>query len=81
MSDLEHMVKILPLITCEISLCQYVCKLVFGVDILDLNLWIQIDSVKEPVKSGSVGSGYVSHCWTSAFDDHLNHCFAVLKKM
>ena len=47
----------------------------------DLNLGIQMNSVKQSVTSNSVGSGYVSHCWTSAFDDHLNHCFAVLKNV
>ena len=52
---------------------------VFGVDILDLNLWVQTDPVKQPFKSNSVGSGYVSHYWTSAFGDHLNHWFVVLK--
>ena len=41
--------------------------------------WVQIDSIKHPIKSNSVGSGYVSHCWTSAFDDHFNHGFIVLK--
>ena len=37
--------------------------LVFGVDILDLNLGVQIDSVKRPIKRNSVGSGNMSHCW------------------
>ena len=41
----------------------------FGVDIFDLNLRIQIDSVKQPVKSNSVGSGYESHCWTSQLNN------------
>ena len=68
------------LITCEVLFCQYVCKLVFGVDVLDLNLGSRLISVKQLVKSNSVGSGYVSHCWTSAFDDHFHHCFVVLKK-
>ena len=66
---LKQMKKIVPLITCEILFCQYVCKLVFCVDIVDLNLGVQINSVKQPIWSNSVGSGYVSHCWTSAFDD------------
>ena len=27
-----------------------------------------------------MGSGYMSHsCWTSAFDDHFNHGFVILK--
>ena len=36
----------------------------FGVDVLDLDLGVQIDLVKQPVKSNSVGSGHVSHRWT-----------------
>ena len=31
----EQTVKIVPLITCEIALGQYVCELVFGVNIFD----------------------------------------------
>ena len=38
--------KIVPFISCEISLCQYVCELVFGVNVLDLDLGVQIDSIK-----------------------------------
>ena len=38
MADVKQMKKIVPLITCDIPFCQYVCKLVFGADILDLNL-------------------------------------------
>ena len=30
--------KMIPFITCEISLCQYVCELVFGVNVFDLDL-------------------------------------------
>ena len=30
---------------------------------------VQINSVKQPIKSNSVGSGHMSHSWTSAFDD------------
>ena len=51
----------------------------FGVDILDLNNGVQINSVKQPIMSNSVGSGHMSHCWTSAFDDHFNHGFVILK--
>ena len=47
MEDVKQMEKIVPLITCETSLCQSLCELVCGVDILDLNLLIQIDSVKQ----------------------------------
>ena len=39
--------------------------------------WVQVDSVKEPLKRNSVGSGCVSRCWTSALDDHLDHRFTI----
>ena len=71
MADVKQMKKIVPLITCEIPFCQHVGKLVFCVNVFDLNLGVQIDSVKQQIKSNSVGSGYMSHCWTSAFDDHF----------
>ena len=41
MADVKQMKKIVPLITCEISFRQYVCTLVFCVDILDLNLGVE----------------------------------------
>ena len=40
MADVKQITKIVPLIACEIHFCQYVCKLVFGVDILDLDFWV-----------------------------------------
>ena len=55
--------KMIPFITCEISLCQYVCELVLGVNVFDLDLGVQIDSIKQPITSNSVGSGNMSHCW------------------
>ena len=30
--------KMIPFITCEVSLGQYVCELVFGVNVFDLDL-------------------------------------------
>ena len=52
----------------------------FGADILDLDFLVfQIDPVEQPIKRNSVGCRYVSHCWTSVFDDHLNHGFVNLK--
>ena len=81
MADVKQMEKIIQVIACEISFCQYVCNLVFGVNILDLNFGVQITSVKQPIKSNSVGSGYMSHGWTSSFDGHLNHDFAIFKNV
>ena len=78
MDDVEQMEKIVPLITRENSLCQFLCELVCGVDILDFE---SLDSDSFCQNSKYVGSGYVSHCWTPAFDDHSNHCFVVLKEV
>ena len=36
----------IPFITCEISLGQYVCELVFGVNVFDLDFRVQIDSIE-----------------------------------
>ena len=69
----------IPFITCEISLSQYVCELVFGVNVFDLDLGVQIDSIKRPIKSNSVGSGNMSYGRTSSLFDHLDHCFVVFK--
>ena len=44
--DVKKMQQVIPLITCEIAFGQYVCELVFGFDILDLDFRIQVDSVK-----------------------------------
>ena len=49
--------------------------MVFGVDVLDLDFGVQMNSIKQPIKSNSVGSGNVSHCRTSAKNDHFDHSF------
>ena len=36
-------------------------------------------SVKQPIKSNSVGSGHVSHRWSSSFNHHFDHGFVVFK--
>ena len=78
MADVKQIKKIVPLIACEIPFSN-MCELVFGVHILDLNFGVQINSVTQPIKSNSVVSGFMSHCWTSAFDDHFNQGFVILK--
>ena len=45
-ADIEQMEKTVPLITWEIALCQYVCELVLGVNVFDLNLRVKIDSIE-----------------------------------
>ena len=56
MVDVEQMKKIVPFVTCEITFGQYVCELMFGVDVLNSNLGIQINPFKQPIQSNSVGS-------------------------
>ena len=79
MADVEQTQKMIPFITCEISLCQHVCELVFGVNVFDLDFWVQSDSIEQPIKSNSVGSGNMSHCRASSLYDHLDHCFVVFE--
>ena len=40
----------IPFTTREVSLCQYVCELVLGVNVFDLDLGVKIDSIKHPIK-------------------------------
>ena len=79
MADVEQTQKMIPFITCEISLCQYVCELVLRVNIFDLDFRVQSASIEQPIKSNPVGSGNMSHCRASSFYDHLDHCFVVSK--
>ena len=79
MADIKQIQQMIPFIACEIPFGQSVCELVFGVDVFDLDFGIQIDSIEQPIKSNSVGSGDVSHCWTSAFDNQFDYKFIVLK--
>ena len=80
-AEMADVTKQIQKITCETPCCQYVCHLVFGVNVPDLNLRIQIDSVRQPIKGNSVGSRHMSHCWTPAFNHHFNHGFSVLKDL
>ena len=64
--DVEQTKKMVPLITCEITLSQQVHKLVFGVYMFGLDFGVQSDPIKQPIQRNSVGSEHVSHCRTSA---------------
>ena len=46
MANVEQTQKMIPLITCEISLGQYVWELVFGINVFDLDFVVQIDSIE-----------------------------------
>ena len=52
---------------------------VFGVDVFDLDFGVQIDSIEQPIKRNSVGSGDVSYCRASSLYDHLDHDLVVFK--
>ena len=43
----------------------------FGVDVFDLDFGFRFNSIEQQIKSNSVGSGDMSHYWTSAFDNHF----------
>ena len=77
MANIKQTQKMIPLITCEISLGQYVCELVFRVNEFDLDFGVQIDSIRQLIKCNSVSPGNMSHCGTPPFDDHLDNCFVV----
>ena len=79
-ADIKQTREVVAFITCEMSLCQNVCEWILRVKIPDPNLWIQINSVKQPIKSNSVGSGNMSRIGTSAFHDHLDYRLIDLKK-
>ena len=79
MVDVEQIKKIVALIPCDITFNQHVCELVCGVNATDLNLGVQINPVKQPIQSNSVGPWNMPHCGTSTFDTHLSYCLIVLK--
>ena len=67
MADIEQAQQIIPFVTCEISLGQCVCELVSGVNVFDLDFWVQVNSIEQPIKSNSVGSGNMSRCRAPSF--------------
>ena len=79
MADVEQAQQMIPLITCEVSFGLDIGKLVFGVDVLDLDFWVQVFSIKQPIKSNSVSPGNMSHCGTPSFNDHLDHLLRCLQ--
>ena len=79
MADVEQTQKMIPFITCKFSLGQHVCELVLGVNVFDSDFGVHIDSIEQPIKSNSVGSGNMSHCRAPSLNSHLDHCFVVFK--
>ena len=46
MADVKQTQKMIPLVTCEVSIGQHLCELVFGVNVFVLDFGVQIDSIK-----------------------------------
>ena len=51
MANIEQAQQMIPLITREISFGLDTGKLVFGVDVLDLDFWVQVDSIEQPMET------------------------------
>ena len=77
----EQTEKKVPRITGEVASGHHVSKLVYGVNIFELDFRVQFKYVKQPIKRDFVRSGKVSHHRTSTFHDLLGHCFSVLKNV
>ena len=75
--DVEQTQKVIPLISRETSFGQNVSKLVLGVNIFDLDFRIQVDPIKQPIKSDTVSSRHMSQSGTSSFNYNLDHGFVV----
>ena len=56
MGNIEQMKNMVPFVTCEITFGHNVGELMLGVIVSNLNLGVQMNSVKQPIESISVGS-------------------------
>ena len=70
--DVEKTQKVIPLIPRETSFGWNVSKVVFGVNIFDLDFGIHVDPIKQPINSESVSSRHMSHRGTSSFNYHFD---------
>ena len=68
-----------PICSCILFCHRFEAAYQTGISVSNLNCRIEINPVKQPIQSNSVGSWHMSHCWTSSFDYHLNNGFIVLK--
>ena len=55
------MMKIGPRITRKIPFGQHACDLFFGVNATNLNVWVQVILVEQPIQSNSVGPRNMPH--------------------
>ena len=76
--DVEQLDETFLFITSDAPLVKMSASWLRVSTYLQLDVGIKVNFVKYPMQSHSVGSRNVSHRRTSAFHDHLDHCF---KKM
>ena len=57
MADIKQAQQMIPLITCEISFGQMSATWFLVVDALDLDFWVQVNSIEQPIKRNSVSPG------------------------
>ena len=63
MADLEQVQQMIPLITCEIYLCQGCQQVGFLVSMYLIWIFgVQVDSIEQLYQRNSVGPGNMSHC-------------------
>ena len=80
MADIKQGQQMIPFITCEIPLWSRCLASWFLVSMyLIWIFWVQINSIKQPIKRNSVVSEHMSHRRTSTFNHHFDHGFIVVK--
>ena len=55
MTDVEHIKKIIPLVTCVITFRQNVCKVMLGINVSNLNRSTKINPARQAIANNSVG--------------------------
>ena len=65
MADVEHMKKIVPFVTCEITFDLNVCELMFSVNVPNLNFRIKSNRIKQPIEEQLCGSLTRVSLWDS----------------
>ena len=75
MADVEQMKKTFPFVTYGIALWSKCLVSIYLIWFLGSKL----NPFKQPIQSNPVGSGNVSHCGTSTFDNHFDYSLIVLQ--
>ena len=60
------------------TLCKDVRNLLFGANKHDVDAWVVVNALEEPIQVDSVCSRYVSHIWAASLYGHLDDSIIVL---